>query len=236
MLDQGGKIYSTASDALDGVLFDGMTVAAGGFGLCGLPELLIAAIGAAGTRGITFASNNGGLDDFGLGPLIKNRQVAKMISSYIGNNAEFMKQYLAGELEVEFVPQGTLAERMRAGSSGIPAFYTPTGVGTEIAEGKPHAEFGGRLCILEHSITADLSIVKAWRADPEGNLIFRRTARNFNPLAAGCGEICVAEVEEIVAPGDIDPDHVHLPGIFVHRIVTGLHKKPIERLTLREET
>jgi 3-oxoacid CoA-transferase subunit A len=228
------KVFSSAAAALDGLLFDGMTIAAGGFGLCGLPELLIAAIRDAGTLDITFASNNGGLDDFGLGLLIGNRQVKKMISSYIGNNAEFMRQYLSGEIEVEFVPQGTLAERMRAGGAGIPAFYTPTGVGTEIAEGKPHAEFGGRACILEHAITADLSIVKAWRADPEGNLLFRRTARNFNPLAASCGRICIAEVEEIVSAGEIDADQVHLPGIFVQRIVTGLHEKPIERLTLRE--
>ncbi|WP_386176722.1 CoA transferase subunit A [Sulfitobacter sp. R86518] len=228
----GPKIYGSAGQAVEGLLFDGMTIAAGGFGLCGLPELLIEAIRAAGTRNITFASNNGGLDDFGIGRLIGNRQVRKMISSYIGGNAEFMRQYLASELEVEFVPQGTLAERMRAGGAGIPAFYTPTGAGTEIADGKPRAEFGGRLCILEQAITADLAIVKAWRADPEGNLMFRKTARNFNPLAAGCGRVCIAEVEEIVAPGGIDPDHVHLPGIYVQRIVTGVHAKPIERLTL----
>lgn len=230
-----GKIYSSSSAALDGLLFDGMTIAVGGFGLCGLPELLISAVHKSGTKSITFASNNGGSDDFGIGILITNRQVAKMISSYIGNNAEFMRQYLANELEVEFAPQGTLAERMRAGGAGIPAFYTPTGVGTEIAQGKPHAMFHGRTYILEEAITADVSIVKAWRCDPEGNLQFRKTARNFNPLAASCGRVCVVEVEEIVPSGEIDPDHVHLPGIFVHRIVTGEHIKPIERLTLFEE-
>jgi 3-oxoacid CoA-transferase subunit A len=235
MLPTKGKIYPSAMEALDGLLFDGMMIAAGGFGLCGVPELLIAAIQEADTRNITFASNNGGLENYGIGILIGNRQVARMISSYIGNNAEFMRQYLSGEMEVEFVPQGTLAERMRAGGAGIPAFFTPTGVGTEIAEGKPHAEFGGRVCILEQAITTDLSIVKAWRADPEGNLLFRRTARNFNPLAASCGRVCIAEVEEIVEAGEIDADQVHLPGIYVQRIVTGVHEKPIERLTLREE-
>ncbi|WP_417599602.1 CoA transferase subunit A [Pararhodobacter oceanensis] len=230
-----GKIYRSATQALDGLLFDGMTVAAGGFGLCGLPELLIDAIHEAHTQRITFASNNGGLNEFGLGKLIADRRVAKMICSYVGNNHEFMRQYLAAEIEVEFVPQGTLAERMRAGGAGIPAFFTPTGVGTEVAEGKPHAEFRGQTCVLEEAISADLSIVKAWRADPEGNLLFRRTARNFNPLVASCARVCVAEVEEIVPAGAIDPDHVHLPGIYVQRIVTGVHVKPIERLTLHEE-
>lgn len=229
------KVFPSAAAALDGLLWDGMAIAAGGFSLCGLPELLIAAIHAAGPAGLTVASNNGGLDDKGLGPLIRDRKVRKMICSYIGNNAEFMRQYLAGELEVEFVPQGTLAERMRAGGAGIPAFFTPTGVGTEIAEGKQQARFGGVDCILEEAITADLSIVKAWRADPEGNLLFRKTARNFNPLVASCGRICVVEVEEIVPLGAIDPDQVHLPGIYVDRILCGTHEKAIERMTFREE-
>ncbi len=233
MLD--GKICASPGEALQDLLYDGMTLAAGGFGLCGLPELLLAAIDNAGTSRLTVFSNNGGLDGKGLGPLIQNRQIQKIICSYIGTNAELLRQYLAGEIEVEFTPQGTLAERMRAGGAGIPAFYTPTGVGTEIATGKSQARFGGRDCLLEQAITADLSIVKAWRADPEGNLLFRRTARNFNPLVATCGRICVVEVEEIVPLGAIDPDNVHLPGIYVHRIVCGQHEKPIERLTLREE-
>lgn len=228
------KVYGSAAEALDGLLFDGMFIAAGGFGLCGIPELLIAAIRDAGTREITIASNNCGVDDFGLGVLLKTRQIRKMISSYVGENAEFMRQYLSGELELEFNPQGTLAERMRAGGAGIPGFYTPTGVGTVIAEGKEHKDFNGRTYILETAIVADLSIVKAWKADPAGNLVFRKTARNFNVPAATCGRICVAEVEEIVPLGGLDPDAVHLPGIYVHRVIAGPHEKRIEQRTVRK--
>ncbi|QCO57319.1 CoA transferase subunit A (plasmid) [Pseudorhodobacter turbinis] len=228
------KIYKDASSALDGVLFDGMMIAAGGFGLCGIPELLIAAIRDAGTKGLTVASNNAGVDGFGLGVLLETRQVKKMISSYVGENAEFMRQYLSGELELEFNPQGTLAERMRAGGAGIPGFYTKTGVGTVIAEGKDVKVFDGQDYIMETGIVADLAIVKAWKADPSGNLVFRKTARNFNPPAATCGKICVAEVEEIVPMGSLDPDTIHLPGIYVHRIVQGEHEKRIEQRTVRK--
>ncbi|MFT4150121.1 MAG: CoA transferase subunit A [Paracoccaceae bacterium] len=228
------KVYGSAAEALEGVLFDGMLIAAGGFGLCGIPELLIDAIRDAGTKDITIASNNCGVDDFGLGILLKTRQIKKMISSYVGENAEFMRQYLSGELELEFNPQGTLAERMRAGGAGIPGFYTKTGVGTVIAEGKDTKVFNGQEYILETGIVADLSIVKAWKADPSGNLIFRKTARNFNPPAATCGKICVAEVEEIVPLGSLDPDAIHLPGIYVHRIVQGEHEKRIEQRTVRK--
>lgn len=228
------KIYKDASSALDGVLFDGMLIAAGGFGLCGIPELLIAAIRDAGTKDLTVASNNAGVDGFGLGVLLETRQVKKMISSYVGENAEFMRQYLSGELELEFNPQGTLAERMRAGGAGIPGFYTKTGVGTVIAEGKDVKVFDGQEYIMETGIVADLSIVKAWKADPSGNLVFRKTARNFNPPAATCGKICVAEVEEIVPLGALDPDTIHLPGIYVHRIVQGEHEKRIEQRTVRK--
>ncbi len=229
------KIYETADAALEGVLFDGMTIASGGFGLCGIPELLIAAIRKAGTQGLTVASNNAGVDGFGLGVLLESRQVKKMISSYVGENAEFMRQYLSGELELEFNPQGTLAERMRAGGAGIPGFYTRTGVGTVIAEGKEHKDFDGKTYILERAIVADLSIVKAWKADPSGNLVFRKTARNFNPPAATCGKVCVVEVEEIVPLGSLDPDTIHLPGIYVHRIVQGQHEKRIEQRTVRKK-
>jgi 3-oxoacid CoA-transferase subunit A len=229
-----GKVYRDARAALDGVLRDGILIAAGGFGLCGIPELLIAAIRDAGVRDLTFASNNAGVDDFGIGILLQTRQVRKMISSYVGENAEFMRQYLSGELELEFNPQGTLAERMRAGGAGIPGFYTRTGVGTVIAEGKEHKEFDGQTYILERGIVADLSIVKAWKADTTGNLVFRKTARNFNVPAATCGRICVAEVEEIVEPGALDPDKIHLPGIYVHRIVQGAHEKRIEQRTVRK--
>lgn len=229
------KVYADATAALSGILFDGMMIAAGGFGLCGIPELLIAGIRAAGTRDLTIASNNAGVDGFGLGILLESRQVKKMISSYVGENAEFMRQYLSGELELEFNPQGTLAERMRAGGAGIPGFYTRTGVGTVIAEGKEHKDFNGKTYILETAINADLSIVKAWKADPSGNLIFRKTARNFNPPAATCGRICVAEVEEIVPLGALDPDHIHLPGIYVHRIIQGPHEKRIEQRTTRKK-
>ncbi len=227
------KVYPDAAAALEGLLFDGMTIASGGFGLCGIPELLIAAIRDAGTKDLTVASNNAGVDGFGLGILLATRQVRKMISSYVGENAEFMRQYLSGELELEFNPQGTLAERMRAGGAGIPGFYTATGVGTVIAEGKEHMDFGGRTYILERAIVADLSIVKAWKADPSGNLVFRKTARNFNPPAASCGKVCVAEVEEIVPLGALDPDTIHLPGIYVHRIIAGRHEKRIENRTTR---
>ena len=229
------KVYGTASEALEGVLHDGMFIAAGGFGLCGIPELLIAAIRDAGTKDLTVASNNCGIDDFGLGILLQTRQIRKMISSYVGENAEFMRQYLSKELELEFNPQGTLAERMRAGGSGIAGFYTKTGVGTMIAEGKEHKDFDGQTHILERGIVADLSIVKAWKADDTGNLVFRKTARNFNPPAAMCGRICVAEVEEVVPRGSLDPDQIHLPGIYVHRIVQGQHEKRIEQRTTRKQ-
>lgn len=228
------KVYATASEALEGLLHDGMFIAAGGFGLCGIPELLIAAIRDAGTRDLTIASNNCGVDDFGLGILLQTRQIKKMISSYVGENAEFMRQYLSGELELEFNPQGTLAERMRAGGCGIPGFYTRTGVGTIIAEGKEVKIFDGQSYILERGIVADLSIVKAWKADETGNLVFRKTARNFNPPAAMCGKVCVAEVEEIVPLGSLDPDMIHLPGIYVHRVVQGQHEKRIEQRTMRK--
>ncbi|MDW3222577.1 MAG: CoA transferase subunit A [Paracoccaceae bacterium] len=227
------KVYSSASEALDGVLQDGMLIAAGGFGLCGIPELLLGAIREAGTRDLTFASNNAGVDDFGIGILLQTKQVRKMISSYVGENAEFMRQYLSGELELEFNPQGTLAERMRAGGCGIPGFYTKTGVGTVIAEGKEHKDFDGETYIMERGIVADLAIVKAWKADETGNLMFRKTARNFNPPAAMCGRICVAEVEEIVPLGSLDPDKIHLPGIYVHRLIQGTHEKRIEQRTIR---
>lgn len=233
------KVFGSAAEALDGVLSDGMFIAAGGFGLCGIPENLIAAIRDAGTKDITIASNNAGVDGFGLGLLLETRQVRKMISSYVGENAEFMRQYLAGELELEFNPQGTLAERMRAGGAGIPGFYTKTGVGTVIAEGKEHKEFptgpdgAAETYIMERGIVADLSIVKAWKADDTGNLVFRKTSRNFNPPAATCGKICVAEVEEIVPRGSLDPDMIHLPGIYVHRLIQGAHEKRIEQRTVR---
>lgn len=229
------KEYASASAALEGVLFDGMTIASGGFGLCGIPELLIEAIKQAGTKDLTIASNNAGVDGFGLGVLLATRQVKKMISSYVGENAEFMRQYLSGELELEFTPQGTLAERLRAGGAGIPGFYTKTGVGTVIAEGKEHKDFNGQTFILERGIVADLSIVKAWKADPSGNLVFRKTARNFNPPAATAGKICVAEVEEIVPLGSLDPDLIHLPGIYVHRLIKGPHEKRIENRTTRKK-
>ena len=228
------KVYGSAAEALDGLLHDGMFIAAGGFGLCGIPELLLQAIRDSGVRDLTFASNNAGVDDFGIGILLQSRQVKKMISSYVGENAEFMRQYLSGELELEFTPQGTLAERMRAGGCGIAGFYTKTGVGTVIAEGKEHKEFDGETYILERAILADLSIVKAWKADETGNAVFRKTARNFNPPAAMCGRVCVMEVEEIVPAGSIDPDHVHLPGIYVHRLIQGEHEKRIEQRTIRQ--
>ena len=227
------KVYDTAAEALDGLLFDGMFIAAGGFGLCGIPELLLQAIKEDGAKNLTFASNNAGVDDFGIGILLQTRQVKKMISSYVGENAEFMRQYLSGELELEFTPQGTLAERMRAAGCGIPGFYTKTGVGTVIANGKEHKDFNGETHIMEEGLFADVSIIKAWKADTTGNLIFRKAARNFNPPAAMCGKICVAEVEEIVPTGSLDPDHIHLPGIYVNRIIQGDHEKRIEQRTTR---
>ncbi|MBW7056891.1 CoA transferase subunit A [Paracoccus bogoriensis] len=229
------KVYATADAALDGLLHDGMFIAAGGFGLCGIPELLIDALVRSGVKDLTIASNNCGVDGFGLGKLLETRQIRKMISSYVGENAEFMRQYLSGEIELEFNPQGTLAERMRAGGAGIPGFYTRTGVGTVIAEGKEVKTFDGQDYILERGIVADLSIVKAWKADDTGNLVFRKTARNFNPPAAMCGRVCVAEVEEIVPRGSLDPDHIHLPGIYVHRIIAGQHEKRIEQRTTRKK-
>ncbi|MCJ7873026.1 CoA transferase subunit A [Phaeobacter sp. J2-8] len=228
------KVYGSASEALEGVLHDGMLIAAGGFGLCGIPELLIDALVESGVKDLTVASNNCGVDGFGLGKLLDTRQIKKMMSSYVGENAEFMRQYLSGELELEFNPQGTLAERMRAGGCGIPGFYTKTGVGTVIAEGKEVKNWNGQDYILEEGIFADLSIVKAWKADDTGNLVFRKTARNFNPPAAMCGKICVVEVEEIVPRGSLDPDHIHLPGIYVHRIIQGDHEKRIEQRTVRK--
>ena len=228
------KIYGSAAEALDGLLEDGMLIAAGGFGLCGIPELLLIAIQDAGAKDLTFASNNAGVDDFGIGILLQTRQVKKMMSSYVGENAEFMRQYLAGEWEIEFNPQGTLAERMRAGGAGIPGFYTKTGVGTQVAEGKELKEFEGETYVLERGIFADLSIVKAWKADETGNCIFRKTARNFNPPAAMCGRVCVMEVEEIVPVGSLDPDSIHLPGVYVHRLIQGDHEKRIEQRTVRE--
>ena len=226
------KVCKTAAEALDGVLFDGMLIAAGGFGLCGIPEILIAAIRDSGVKNLTVASNNAGVDDFGLGVLLQTRQVKKMISSYVGENDEFMRQYLAGDLEIEFNPQGTLAERLRAGGAGIPGFYTKTGVGTQIAEGKEHKEFDGETYILERGIVADLAIVKAWKGDDAGNLIYRKTARNFNPMVATCGKVCIAEVEELVPRGALDPDLIHTPGIFVQRIIEGEHEKRIEQRTV----
>src|SRR5207237_7401121 len=215
------KIHSNAESALDGLLFDGMTIAAGGFGLCGIPERLIDAIVASGVKDLTIASNNAGIDNEGLGKLLRTRQVRKMISSYVGENKEFERQYLSGELEVEFCPQGTLAERGRAGGAGVPGFYTKTGVGTQVAEGKEVKAFDGQDYILECGIRADLSIIKGWKADESGNLMFRKTARNFNLPAATCGQVCVAEVEEIVPVASLDPDAFHLPGIYVKRMIIG---------------
>ncbi|MCA0919492.1 CoA transferase subunit A [Pseudooceanicola nanhaiensis] len=229
------KVYGSAAEALDGLLTDGMLIAAGGFGLCGIPELLIDAIVESGVKDLTVASNNCGVDGFGLGKLLDTKQITKMMSSYVGENKEFMRQYLGGELELEFNPQGTLAERMRAGGCGIPGFYTKTGVGTVIAEGKEVKTFNGEDYILEEGIFADLSIVKAWKADETGNLVFRKTARNFNPPAAMCGKVCVVEVEEIVPTGSLDPDLIHLPGVYVHRIIQGEHEKRIEQRTTRKK-
>lgn len=227
-----GKVFDTPERALEGLVRDGMTVAVGGFGLCGIPERLILALRDSGVRDLTCVSNNAGVDDWGLGLLLKTRQVRKMVSSYVGENAEFERQYMSGELELEFAPQGTLAERMRAGGAGIAGFYTKTGVGTVVAEGKPHMEFDGETYVLERGIRADLALVKAWRADAAGNLVFRKTARNFNPMAATCGRATVAEVEELVPVGSIDPDQVHTPGIFVQRVVVTVPEKRIEQRTV----
>ena len=229
------RIFPDAAAALEGLLSDNMLIAAGGFGLCGIPERFLDAIRDSGVSGLTFASNNAGIDNKGIGKLLRTKQVRKMISSYVGENNEFERQFLSGELEVEFCPQGTLAERMRAGGAGIPGFYTKTGVGTQVAAGKEHKDFNGETYILEHGIFADLSIIKAWKADETGNLIFRKTARNFNQPAATCGKVCVVEVEEIVPVGELDPDCIHLPGVFVNRMIVGApYDKKIEFRTVRE--
>jgi 3-oxoacid CoA-transferase subunit A len=229
-------IDKRVSSALEAVkdIPDGAHLAVGGFGLCGIPEHLIAALTQTGVKDLTCYSNNAGVDDFGLGILLKNRQIRKMVSSYVGENAEFERQFLKGELEVELVPQGTLAERMRAGGAGIPAFFTPTGAGTKVAEGKETRVFQGRECVMEAGIFADFALVKAWKADRLGNLVFRKTARNFNPMAATCGKVCIAEVEEIVEVGALEPDTIHTPGIFVHRLVLGTaFEKRIEKVVTR---
>ena len=228
------KLYKTASDAMDGLCRDGLTVMSGGFGLCGIPENLIAALRDSGASGLTVISNNAGVDGFGLGQLLETRQIKKMVSSYVGENKEFERQYLGGELELEFNPQGTLAERIRAGGAGIPGFYTKTGVGTLIADGKEHKDFEGETFIMETGLKADVSIVKAWKGDAEGNLIFKATARNFSPMMAMAGKVTVAEVDEIVPVGSLDPNFIHTPGIFVQRIVEAKCEKRIEQLTVRE--
>ena len=228
------KVYKDAKSALEGLLFDGMTVMSGGFGLCGIPEKLITALGDSKVKDLTVISNNAGVDDFGLGLLLAARQIRKMISSYVGENATFERQYLSGELELEFNPQGTLAERIRAGGAGIPGFYTKTGVGTVIAEGKELKVFDGETYVLERGLRADLAIVKAWKGDEEGNLVYRKTARNFNPMMATAGKVTVAEVEQLVPLGTLDPDHIHTPGIFVQRIFAGRnYEKRIEKRTTR---
>jgi 3-oxoacid CoA-transferase subunit A len=228
------KLFPSAAAALDGIVRDGMLLAVGGFGLCGIPEALIAALKATGVRNLTVASNNAGVDGWGLGVLLESRQIRKMISSYVGENAEFERQFLAGEVEVEFAPQGTLAERLRAGGAGIPGFYTRTGVGTDVAKGKEVREFDGHQYLLERAINADLALVKAWKADTHGNLVYRRTARNFNPNVATCGRITIAEAEIIVQPGELDPDEIHTPGIFIQRLVHNPHpEKRIEKRTVR---
>ena len=229
------KVHADATTALAGLLHDDMTIVAGGFGLCGIPENLIDAIMDSGVKGLTVVSNNCGVDGWGLGKLLDRRQIKKMISSYVGENKEFARQFLAGEVEVEFNPQGTLAERIRAGGAGIPAFFTKTGVGTLVAEGKEHREFEGETYVMERGIVGDLAIVKAWKGDHEGNLVYRKTARNFNPVAATAGRVCVVEVEELVEPGRLDPDHIHTPGIYVDRILQGRnYEKRIEQRTTRK--
>jgi 3-oxoacid CoA-transferase subunit A len=231
------KVYPNAHAALDGIVEDGMTLAVGGFGLCGIPETLIVALRDTGRKNLTVASNNAGVDGWALGLLLETRQIRKMISSYVGENREFERQFLSGALEIEFCPQGTLAERMRAGGAGIPGFYTRAGVGTAVAEGKEHRVFDGKTYILEQGIRADLALVKAWKGDTTGNLVYRKTARNFNPMAATCGRVTVAEVEHLVQPGEIDPDHVHTPGIYVQRIVHNPNpEKRIEQRTIRESS
>ena len=233
MASAKSKLYDSAAAALAGLVADGQTLAVGGFGLCGIPEALIAALRDSGVKGLTVISNNAGVDGFGLGQLLSTRQIRKMISSYVGENKEFERQYLAGELELEFTPQGTLAEKMRAGGAGIPAFYVRTGVGTMIAEGKETREFDGQTYILEKALVPDVALVKAYKADKSGNLVFRRTARNFNPAAAMAGKLTIVEVEHLVENGEIDPDAVHLPGIYVHRIVVNANpEKRIEKMTL----
>lgn len=228
------KLFSTADQALQGLVEDGMTLAVGGFGLCGIPEALIAALRDTGKRELTVISNNAGVDGFGLGQLLNTRQIRKMISSYVGENKEFERQYLAGELELEFTPQGTLAEKLRAGGAGIPAFFTRTGYGTLVAEGKETREFDGEWYVMERSLRADVALVKAWKADKSGNLLFNKTARNFNPLAAMAAKVCVVEVEEIVETGALDPDQIHLPGIYVQRLVlNATPEKRIEQRTVR---
>ena len=228
------QILTNSANALDGLLFDGMTIVAGGFGLCGIPENLIEALRDSNVRDLTVISNNAGVDEFGLGLLLQTRQIRKMISSYVGENKEFARQYLAGELELEFNPQGTLAERIRAGGADIPAFYTKTGVGTSVAQGKEERVFNGERYLMETGLFADLALVKAWKADSKGNLLFRKTARNFNPIAATAAKVTVVEVEELVEVGKIDPDQVHTPGIYVDRILTGQSfEKPIEQRTVR---
>ena len=229
------KLYPDAAAALDGLLKDDMLIASGGFGLSGIPERLLTAIRDSGVKGLTFASNNAGIDGEGIGMLLRTHQVKKMIASYVGENKEFERQFLSGELEVEFCPQGTLAERMRAGGAGIPGFYTKTGVGTQVAEGKETKDFDGEEYILERGIFADLAIVKAWKADETGNVVFRKTARNFNVPAATCGKVCVVEVEEIVPAGALDPDSIHLPGVYVQRMIVGApYDKKIEFRTVRQ--
>jgi 3-oxoacid CoA-transferase subunit A len=231
------KLYPTAAAALADVVKDGQIIAVGGFGLCGIPEALIGALRDSGVRKLTCVSNNAGVDGFGLGLLLATRQISKMISSYVGENKEFERQYLAGELQLEFTPQGTLAERMRAGGAGIPAFFTRTGVGTVVAEGKDLREFDGQKYVMERGIRADVSLVKAWKADQQGNLVYRKTARNFNPVVAMCGKVTVAEVEQIVENGALDPDHVHTPGIFVQRLVVNAKpEKRIEQRTVRAKS
>ena len=227
------KVLATPAAALEGVVSDGMTVAVGGFGLCGIPEQLIIALRDSGVRDLVAVSNNAGVDDWGLGLLLQTRQIRKMVSSYVGENAEFERQFMAGELEVEFNPQGTLAERMRAGGAGIPAFYTRTGVGTAVAEGKETRDFDGETFVMETGIRAELALVKAWQADRAGNLVYRMTARNFNPQVASCGRITVAEVEEVVEIGELDPDAIHTPGIYVDRVVVTTSEKRIEQRTVR---
>jgi len=227
------KVVASVAEAVADIR-DGATVLAGGFGLCGIPELAIAALRETGVKQLTFVSNNCGVDEFGLGILLQNKQIKRMISSYVGENKEFERQFLSGELEVELVPQGTLAERLRAGGAGVPAFFTPAGFGTQVAEGKETREFDGRMYVMERGIVGDFAIIKAWKGDRYGNLVFRRTARNFNPLCGMAGRITIAEVEELVEVGSIDPDEVHLPGIFVQRVVVGQHEKRIERRTVRK--